>query len=159
MLKTIIVEGPDGAGKTTLINTLRRAIGKNALCVHFGTPVDFREQIEAYADTLKENRNNNKTVIFDRCWYSDRVYAPIMRGRVETDLSDQIRLETLVKSVGGAIVIYCDAPLHILWDRCRSRGEDYITSAEVLNLISKEYHEVMRSCTLPMIYLDTSEEA
>lgn len=153
----IIVEGPDGAGKSTLIEKLLRA-HPDSKAVHFSNPKTDEEAFgywKVYAEAILAT-DPNKVTIFDRSWYSDRVYAPIFRNRIEMDITHLTMLEALVIWHGGGHVIYCHAPYATLWTRCQKRGETYVTSKDKLIAVANAYHEVMTNeCGLPVISYDT----
>jgi thymidylate kinase len=154
----ILVDGPDGAGKTTLIKKLLKQF-PNAFVAHSVKPTNDEEAFNGwkkFAALLKDNANR-EVVIFDRCWYSDRVYAPIMRGREEMSLEHREYLEYLVKNHGGGIVIHCTGNVHELWRRCQRKGEDYVTTKSKLTALRNAYEVEMRSVDiLPVIRYDTT---
>ncbi len=153
----IIVDGPDGSGKSTLIEKLLMS-HPGSHKVHFGTPADDAAAYaywEVYAQAIKE-AGTASVVIFDRSWLSDMVYGPVMRGRQEMTALHAEMLEGMVVSHGGGLVIYCTAPTRTLWMRCNSRGETYIKSIEQLDEIASLYIPVMKNCSLPVIRYDTA---
>lgn len=160
MANYIIVEGPDGAGKTTFINQLLISHPR-ALYQHFGAPANEEEadnHWRVYAKFIK-GAEHEHTVILDRAWYSDQVYGPVMRGRFELDHSKQTALELLIKACGGGVIIYLTAPTPVLWKRCIERGETYIPDEDTLDKIKVRYEEVMkRPLYLPVLRMDTGVE-
>lgn len=154
----IIVEGPDGAGKTTRINQLLESHPGSSY-QHFSnpkTPQEADDYWQVYAKAIKDT-DPNKVAIFDRSWYSDRVYGPIFRERMEMlDLHVEM-LEALVYKHGGGFVIYCTAPTKLLWKRCQERGEKFVLSESKLDAVRESYESVMKTdCHLPVIRIDTS---
>lgn len=135
----IIIEGADGSGKTTLANTLAKQTGFEV--VHRTQPKTEEEKarmFEMYVDTIKSGTN----VIFDRCWYSEMVYGPIMRDASVISYPVMYKLERMLAK-HGALIIYCtDAP-ETLWYRCTSRGEDYITDYRTFVSICESFDELM----------------
>jgi len=157
----IIVEGPDGAGKTTLIEKLRQQFNNqfsNCEVIHFGKIDDPSKYFDIYMQAIAEQYESMIDVtILDRCWYSDRVYGPIMRNKEEMSKEKARRLDQAVVESGGGMIIYCDAPTHVLWTRCRKRGETYITKPEQIIAIAELYKEEMKESLLPVIYYNTAE--
>lgn len=150
----IIVEGPDGVGKTTTIETLKKQYPE-ALVFHFGAPVKGEDQLLRYA--LPMLNNPDKLIIYDRSWLSEFVYGPVMRGRYELAIEHCRLLEALAYKHGGGHVIYLTAPVDILWERCQERGETYIKSIKCLEQITAAYEKVMRTLPeLPVFRVDTS---
>lgn len=154
----IIIEGPDGAGKTTVAESLLAGIPGSTI-KHFGSPTTDEEAFnyyKVYAAAIKET-DPAKVTIFDRSWYSDLVYAPLFRNRDEMSALHAEFLDSLVIANGGGFVIYCTAPLKTLWSRCKKRGETYIKTIQQLGLVSDSYRKVLSAqCTLPIIRYDTA---
>lgn len=135
----IIVEGPDGSGKTTLAEKIARQSGYTLL--HRSQPKSEEEKRNMMAEYLHVIKSG-KNVVMDRCWYSEMVYGPIMRDATCIDYPEMYELERLLCKK-GAILIYCtDAP-EVLWSRCQRRGEDYILDFSTHEAICKAYDKLM----------------
>lgn len=152
----IIVEGPDGAGKTTLIKKLQAQF-PNSKYLHFGVPEEPTKQYEMYLHAIETAGKYSDIIILDRCWYSDMVYAPIMRGTEDVTVATSRKLDAAIITYGGGIVIYCTAPIDVLWERCQTRGEDYVKDIETLQKLSQAYTAVMKQSLLPVITFNTAE--
>lgn len=155
----ILVEGPDGAGKTTVCLRLLDAIPGSVL-QHFGAPASKEEALNYFKVYAKLLRlcDKSKTIILDRCWYSDMVYGPVVRNSQEMIQEHADILAGMVVASGGGMVIYCTAKPQTLWSRCKRRGETYITDYAALCRIHDKYEEVMQNCVryLPVIRYDTT---
>lgn len=154
-----IIEGPDGAGKTTLVEQLRKS-NYNAVVKHFGapqTPEEADNYYKVYANAINDKRDD-EVLIFDRSWYSDMVYGPVMRNREEMTQEHADMLSAMVVARGGGIIIYCTAPIKTLWARCQRRGETYLQSQAQLQSISILYGMVMAENVrfLPVVRYDTA---
>lgn len=135
----IIIEGPDGSGKTTLAETLSRQTGFPV--VHRTQPKSEEEKakmMDGYVDAIKKGKN----IIFDRCWYSEMAYGPIMRDKSVISYPEMYELEQLLTK-RGALIIYCIDKPETLWYRCSKRGEDYITDYDTFVSICKEFDKIM----------------
>lgn len=153
----ILIEGPDGSGKTTLVNNLLKA-HPGSVTVHFSNPKTKEEADnywKVYSDAIYYAKPNVLT-IFDRCWISDRVYGPIFRNRQEMSIEHTRLLESAVIANGGGFLFYCTAPINTLWKRCTTRGEDFVQTREQLEQISESYATEVKYCTLPVVRYDTS---
>lgn len=152
-----IIEGPDGAGKTTLAEKLHKS-NPGSLILHFGTPANEEEAKnywKVYLNTLE--CHEGETLILDRSWYSDMVYGPVMRHRNEMTSEHKHILELAVLALGGGVVIYCTGAQRTLWSRCTARGESYIANSDQHKEICNKYNEVMHSVDrLPVIYYNTT---
>ena len=154
-----IIEGPDGAGKTTLVEQIKKS-HMNAKVLHFGapqTPEEADNYYKVYAEATNTMRDD-EVLIFDRSWYSDMVYGPVMRNRHEMTQEHADMLSAMVVARGGGIIIYCTAPIKVLWSRCQRRGETYLQNQAQLQAISIGYSKVMAENVrfLPVVRYDTA---
>jgi thymidylate kinase len=135
-----IIEGPDGAGKTTLANKLSQQTGYQIIHrVKPETQEDKDEMMKTYLDVI----NSGKNCIFDRAWYSEMVYGPIMRDKSYISIQQMYELERKLTKRGGLLIYCTDAP-NILFDRAVRRGETYIIDKPTFGLIYKKYIEIMQ---------------
>lgn len=135
----IIIEGPDGSGKTTLAKKLSKQTGYPL--VHRSAPKSDDEKTamkEMYLRCIREGAD----AIFDRCWYSEMVYGPIMRDASVISYPNMYALEKRLTD-HGALIIYCTGDPDVLWERCTERGEDYITDRETHLKICAGFEELM----------------
>lgn len=135
----IIIEGPDGSGKTTLAKQI--ADQTKYPIVKRNKPETEEERLgmlEDYLQIIKSGKN----VIFDRCWYSEIVYGTVMRDESMITYHDMYGLEKAAAK-SGALIIMCGGPTEALWKRCRTRGEDYITQKEDFVNICKGFQELV----------------
>lgn len=137
----IILEGPDGGGKTTLANTLSKHSGWPIK--HFSYPKTQEEvdnMFSMYLDMLN-SLEPTENVILDRCWYSDMCYGPVMRGAATITTAKMLELEEAALKHGCMVVLCIDEPT-VLWQRVSKRGDDYITDEEKFYEICNYYIEV-----------------
>lgn len=142
----IIVVGPDGAGKTTLCRKLEEKFGLTY--IKRDKPEnedDKRNMLKSYMDVVTTTDN----FIYDRYIYCEKVYGPIMRDETVVTWEDiaKLEIELLKKQV---IIIHCTDSTDSLWERCNTRGEDYVTSWDQLDSIRRSYHRVLQNSMLPV---------
>lgn len=142
----IIVVGPDGAGKTTLCKKLAEKFDLEY--IKRDKPQNEEEKknmLKSYMDVITTKNN----FIYDRYIYCEKVYGPVMRDENIVSWEDivQLELELLKK---GTIIIHCTDTTDILWKRCNTRGEDYVTSWNQLDKIRRSYHKVLQRSMLPV---------
>ena len=131
----IIIEGPDGSGKTTLANQLSKQTGYKI--IHRTRPKTEEEKAIMMDEYLRIIRSG-ESIIFDRCWYSEMIYGPVMRNASAISYPQMYDLERWLMEV-GAIIIYCTDAKQALWARCQERGEDYIVDKTTFNSICDGY--------------------
>jgi thymidylate kinase len=135
----IIIEGPDGSGKTTLAKKIAEQAGYEYL--HNVQPeYDGHDasMVQMYEDLIKSHTN----LVLDRAWYSEMAYGPTMRDHSSISYPDMYRLEELVAKKGG-MIIHCTDSVNILWKRCQKRGEDYIIHKADFVDIVEAFNEIM----------------
>lgn len=111
----IIVEGPDGAGKTTLIDTLKAATGLN---VHsrasdsVGGPV---ENIYDWAQTDVDTWASQPMAIYDRHpLISELIYGPVARNFIDQAFFSEAATRTFHKFYKKSLIILCLPPFDVL---------------------------------------------
>jgi thymidylate kinase len=135
----IIIEGPDGSGKTTLAQKIALQAGYEY--VHNIQPMydgDDAYMAQMYADLIKSHSN----LVLDRAWYSEMAYGPTMRDHSSISYPDMYWLEELVAKKGG-MIIYCTDNVSTLWKRCQRRGEDYVVHKADFVDICEAFKEIM----------------
>lgn len=134
----IILEGPDGSGKTTLANKIKDQTGYTLLHRSHKTDTEATCLFDEYAQVIKSGKN----CIMDRGWYSEMVYGPVMRGNSIITYPQMYELERMLAK-NGALIIHCTAPEMTLWKRCLRRGEDYVTSRDKFHEICRGFYALM----------------
>lgn len=135
----IIIEGPDGSGKSTLAQQISKQTGYKI--IHRTQPKSEEEKAIMMGEYLQTIRSG-KNMIFDRCWYSEMVYGPVIR---DTSVISYPRMYELERQLAkaGAMIIYCTDTKAALWSRCQERGEDYITDRNTFDQICNGFDELM----------------
>lgn len=127
MNRVIILDGPDGSGKTTLANTLAKDHGFKV--VHTGVPdpsLDSQGLFNQYVDSLDEALHNDQPVVFDRHYLGECIYGPIMRGK--SLLSPmQIKLIERVCRARDVKVVICCPRWETVYANWQVKKNDYVT--------------------------------
>ena len=80
LARIIIFEGPDGVGKTTLINYIKEEFGKDAYYMHLRVHKNMKLWHKASARHAIKMKNRGKLVLIDRHWPSEQCYSYIYRN-------------------------------------------------------------------------------
>jgi predicted ATPase len=98
----IILEGPDGSGKTTLAKKLVSQTGFKY--IHKSYP-KTQEEMDNMTQDYLDLINTGDNMIIDRSWYSEIVYGPILRSRSNVSQEQALMLEQAVATRGGLIIL------------------------------------------------------
>ena len=102
----IVLEGPDGGGKTTLAEKLRSTIQSHALFIRSNSRASTPGEIIEYSSFLQKLSRLNTPVIADRHpWISEKIYGPILRGGCLVEEGYDF------PSHDQILVVYCNPPL------------------------------------------------
>jgi cytidylate kinase len=101
----VLLEGPDGGGKTTLAEAIAAAMGYHVAKNVAPEPGTTREQLLAYyrAQVMPGN-------VIDRAWPSEMVYGRRFRGEPLLEPKDAAWLTKVLVAEGGVMVL-CVPPL------------------------------------------------
>lgn len=111
----IIIEGPDGAGKSTLAKSLAGALDMNILKM----TANGGQSVPEYLQKLACDG-----VIIDRCWVSEQVYSDLF-GREPRIDNDDAEALTEFCGLAGIPIIVLLPPLHVVISRLNERGDEY----------------------------------
>lgn len=144
-----IVEGPDGAGKTTLARAL--AERHDAHYVHLGPfPRVDRGLARLYVDAMLPAVLGYADVVMDRCWLSERPYGVVYRDGADRLGSAARILERLAWRC-QTVVVRCLPPLDRVLENFGRRPEMLDTTVE-LRAVYGLYQDLVTS--LPMMTVD-----
>lgn len=125
----IVVEGPDGAGKTTLIEFLveklefpvaPRVVSKDAEAM-----VDLKQWVE---DNV---RGGWQPVIFDRHrLISEPIYGPVLRAQLEDGFSNTGWFYSQLRAFYACnpTIIYCLPPLGRVWENVKNDPDNRVVA-------------------------------
>lgn len=98
----IVLDGPDGAGKTTLANEIARQSGGRVIHLTYR----FKDKMPSYHTAALElalRYSEHQTVVLDRWWPSQTCYASAYRGGSEWPMMDRLLDRVALKHR----LIYC----------------------------------------------------
>lgn len=111
----IIIEGPDGAGKSTLAKSLAGALDMNILKM----TANGGQSMPEYVQKLKCDG-----IIIDRCWVSEQIYSDLFKREPRID-DDNAEALTEFCGLAGIPIIVLLPPLHVVISRLNERGDEY----------------------------------
>ena len=141
---TIVVEGPDGAGKTTLVKQLEdvtqfklmpRRVGQDTQAL-----VDLKQWVE------EDNSTRENWRLYDRhALISEPIYGPILRSQQKPCFTNPVWMKTELQRFYDRIplIVYCLPPLEVV-RRNVANDENNIAVADKIDSIYAAY--VARAC-------------
>ena len=146
----VVLEGPDGSGKTTLANALVEA---GWAYEHSGPPE--KPSLEHYLDML---RRHGGPVVLDRWHGGSYVYGIVFRGMDDLTSYERWTLEGAAMAQGATLVYTCPDASSI--DKSLERGPDNVDAAiyevpEKRQAVRQYYTEFMSKVTqLRVVHYD-----
>jgi thymidylate kinase len=146
MNSIIILEGPDGAGKTTLA---RHSSFSDHTYYHQGP---FKT--DPYEETIKKVNGATLPAIFDRLHLGERVYGPIYRNKDLLGTRKQFQLDEMLRHRGAALIVclppYADALR--AWQKRSEEGKEMFAGEADFRRVYEAY-KALRSL-IPTFYYD-----
>lgn len=152
----IILEGTEGGCKTTVAEKISAQTGWPI--EHRSKPETELERQQMYED-YKQSILSRRNLIWDRCWYSEMVYGPIMRDQSYINQEQMYEFEQLLVENGGAILVHCTDNIEIQWARATARGEEYVTDKDTFDKLHLRYNVLMHGIThlIPVVRYEASK--
>jgi hypothetical protein len=147
MAHVIILEGPDGAGKTTLAQYLVKHA--NFQYVHSGPPKPGEDLLLTYASTLDSAIRINKDVVIDRLYAGESIYGPVIRKHDHLGEEGQKIMQRIVRGQ-GVLEVFCLPPYRTCYSnwfkRQQAKGE-LVTDSNTFHTIYHGYEMLAKKQT------------
>jgi len=174
----IVIEGPIGVGKTTLASRLAETYGcdlllegadenpflskfyDNPKSAAFPTQLFFLLQRAKQMQEMRQSDMFNPVRISDFLIEKDRLFAELTLNDDELNLYDQVYQQLTFDVPEPDLVIYLQAPVHILRDRINERGIDYEQQIEsaYLERLTETYVSFFHHYTnAPLLVVNTED--
>lgn len=147
-MKVIVLEGPDGGGKSFLAKELER-IGYKVL--PFGVPPfevqkDTRKMLDFFRIPLEQAMEEHPYVVCDRLHLSDYIYGPLMRGGSVMSKFNEGVIDTILDYNNGQVVI-CLPPMDIALQNYTAKlrqGLEYVTKVDTWREVYVQYYHLVK---------------
>ena len=174
----IVIEGPIGVGKTTLASRLAETYGcdlllegadenpflskfyDNPKSAAFPTQLFFLLQRAKQMQEMRQSDMFNPVRISDFLIEKDRLFAELTLNDDELNLYDQVYQQLTFDVPEPDLVIYLQAPVHVLRDRINERGIDYEQQIEsaYLERLTETYVSFFHHYTnAPLLVVNTED--
>lgn len=132
----IILEGPDGAGKSTLARNLSAMLGADI--VHFGKDSETFSLATEYISIILSSQHRN--LIIDRLWISEIIYSKIMRGGNCRLSEKEIKVISYAFHEMDGRLVYCLPDYHTcLGNYTKNIENEYIDNQTKFTRVYLEY--------------------
>lgn len=133
----IILEGVDGAGKTTLAReitaALRAAYPGDQIDEYHKAPPRQHPLSEYEVPLYRYRPGRNHHVVCDRWHVGEAIYPEVLERLTSWDVAVQRHIELFLRS-RGALLVHVNPPMSVLRRRVRERGDDLIGEHQLLDL-------------------------
>lgn len=127
----VIIEGPDGCGKSTLADYLVEKYGLTAIHSTADTPNDLQYHIDLLS---------NDNVVLDRANLGEIVFPILHHRDFKMSFEDQEKFMQYCNEHDVIYIVFYDSTFEVLKDRLFSRGDNewVLKHAEIMNYMFME---------------------
>jgi energy-coupling factor transporter ATP-binding protein EcfA2 len=137
--QVIILEGPDGSGKTTLAKLLAHQTGGRY--VHEGPPPVDGCVLQYYADKLLRYLRADRPVILDRFYLGEHVYGPVSRDKDRLGKRG-VRMMRRITEAYQVMEVTCLPPWETVL-KAEATNNDFLKSKQKLWEVFKRYEGLL----------------
>lgn len=138
----IVLDGPDGSGKTTLANDLMQKFPGTSSYLHCGLAEDFFGYHDFIIDTAQIENKKDHLVIIDRLWLSEMVYGYVFRkGAQYPDAARSI--DRRLKALGVLNIICLPSVKSKYLNRFEDLKKERIEKFSNMDTVWELYHQMV----------------
>src|SRR5580692_3062319 len=143
-MSIVVVEGPDGGGKSTLIDNLRLSCDRHYISLRRSGPPKFADEIHEVLGWIGRAKHLSVPLILDRHpLISEDIYGPILRGSsLLTHWYDNEEVIAIFKQTVDR-VIYCRPPTNVIYNKLHANPQ-LKGVAEKIGEITQQYDFTMK---------------
>lgn len=151
----VIIEGPDGAGKTTLTRQIVSQVPDDrSVTIHHAQPPRYHA-LREYEDPLHGYSPTNEDVICDRWHLGEYVYPEILQRPTSFDPPARLHVELFFKKL-GALVVHLDPPYDVIRRNIINRGVETELDRQATERFSETcelFRYAVLACGLPTYHI------
>ncbi|WP_298167411.1 deoxynucleoside kinase [Acidithiobacillus sp.] len=170
--RIISIEGPMGAGKTSLARQLGHALGgqiileapaQNPFLCRFyqgpGAALATELQFLMQRRAQWQHPGDKHWIISDHSARKDEIFTPLTLDTEELRLFQALRMALDYHPAPADLMIFLDAPLPILLERIRVRGDAYeqALTADYLERVQAAYRAWRANYSWPCLDIDSAQ--
>lgn len=173
----IVVEGPIGVGKTSLVKRLAESFACDALleaaeenpflerfyrdhaAAAFATQLHFLMQRSRQLDQLRQQRLFSSRLVADFLFAKDRLFAELNLHADELALYNEVYRRLAMQAPRPDLVVYLQAPVDVLMARVRQRNrrQEQTMSRDYLQRVAEAYTALFyRYDDAPVLIVDAA---
>lgn len=155
MTKLILFEGPDCAGKTTLIESI---VMPGDHYIHNGLYPSQQAAIDAYLHQFEETSKSYDTTFIDRAHWSEQAYGKVIRDTHMLQ-DDWEMLENKLLEI-NALTVLCLPSIflaHERWSERNKKGEEFVTKRAQYTKIYIEYIHLLKKASSNIVLYDYTD--
>ena len=156
----ILLEGPDGAGKTTLMETLTARLRERHITCsthHSGVPT-VHPMVE-YVEVLLRLHDAQVPAVVDRLHLGEQTYGHIVRGNDQLGRKGVYAIDRLITRLFNPLLVIVLPPRDVAFQNwVKRKGQEYVKDEDKYMRIYEGFNDAVS--LLPRVYYDyTSTEA
>ena len=148
-MTVVLLEGPDGGGKTTLASHPWLGAFERR---HFGLLDDPLREYRAFASMAAASPRG--LFVIERMHPSERIYGEVARGASRISAGQALDLERILERA-GCVAVLCLPPFSACWAAWVGRGAaEYLKDEESLRAVWRLYRRWPSETSLPVVLHD-----